>query len=426
MEKRVPRLRLLPRIILSALGLLLSLPASAQLVIGQYEDEAPLRTWNVFGIPTGPSLALGGTQYARPADVSGSLANPALLLTMPRFSATAACSYSSASLFKYSLVNTGVASSRGNLGVGIVGFDVGGVSFRWGGWAFAAAAGLLESYARPGVDIQVPDASYGLQFHQSGILRVFHLAVARRFSGRLTAGLGVNWVTGYLRRDTIEQYFESLGTVAWTDQITENYRGFFLNGGLACELSGRLTIALVGRTPMVKKAQAASSLTYHVPVELPDIVTNAEAVNEYRQPWVWGGGLAYRLRKAWTLVADVTYFEWSRYRVLYFDEPLERRFRDVLKAGAGVEYVLEGRLFNGEAGFPLRLGFSYDPQPMSTPHSSYYSITAGAGLRTKALSIDLSGSLGSEAGSGSSLMAGRVALSLTYFINASPSNARNP
>ena len=81
--------------------------ASAQLVVGQYEDEAPLGTWNSFGAPSAPSVGLGGTQFAWAWDVSASLANPALLLSLPQLAASLSGSYGTASMFRYALVNTG-------------------------------------------------------------------------------------------------------------------------------------------------------------------------------------------------------------------------------------------------------------------------------------------------------------------------------
>ena len=98
MEKRGPRFLLL--VFAPALALLTSLPASAQLVVGQYEDEAPLRTWNTFGIPSAPSVGLGGTQFARAFDSSVALVNPALLMSLPRYSVTLTGAWTWASMFK--------------------------------------------------------------------------------------------------------------------------------------------------------------------------------------------------------------------------------------------------------------------------------------------------------------------------------------
>ncbi len=133
----------------------------------------------------------------------------------------------------------------------------------------------------------------------------------------------------------------------------------------------RLTAALVVRSPYVKKGTGESLLRYEVPTAGTDIRIAAEAVNAYHQPWVLGAGLSYRLSEAWSLAADAAFFGWSRYSVTYYDEPLARPFRNVVKAGAGVEYLASARMYGRSARIPFRLGFFADPQPMTTVHSSY-------------------------------------------------------
>jgi hypothetical protein len=415
MEKPLPRF-LLP-VAVAAFCLNLFLPASAQLVLGQYEDEAPLRTWNSFGIPSAAAVGLGGLGFARAQESTTSLTNPALLASLSRYSATLSGAYSAASLFKYSLVNTGVIVTRGNLVAGTYGLDSGSLSFRLGSWAFAAASGLLESYGRPGIRAEDSSQTYSLEMSQSGYLRVFHAAAARRVVAGLSAGLGVNYVSGRVSRSVLEEYSYPTGLITIVDNKEEKYRGFFLNGGISWDLAGRLTAALVFRSPYVKRAEAQSALRYQAPAGGTDIEINAQARNEYRQPWIFGAGGCYRLSAAWTLNADLAFFGWSRYRARFFDEPLARPFRDVLKAGVGVEYLANARIFGHSGRVPLRLGVAYDPQPMDAPRSSYLSIGAGTGFRFPSLALDLSGSIGRETGSGYSLMAGQVVLTFTYVLN---------
>jgi hypothetical protein len=413
MEKGVRRFLLPPALLI--IGLLASLPAFAQLVLGQYEDEAPLRTWNIFGNPSAASLALGGVQFARAFDSSVSLTNPALLVSLPRYSATLTASYSTASMFKFSLVNTGVVSSQGNITTGFLGVDFGGLAFRWKAWAFAFASSVLEIYGRPEVSVIDVDSLDQLSLVQQGFLRNFHLGIARRIAGGLAAGLGVNIVAGHLNRTLVEKESPPTGTITRTDDKQESYRGFTLNGGITWDISGRLTAALVFRTPYDKKAKASSLLRYEAPAGGTDIEISAEATNEYRQPWVFGTGWSYRPAERWAVSADLAFFQWSRYGVTSFDEPRDRPFRDTLKAGAGVEYAAPGRLFGTRAVIPLRVGVCYDPQPMKEPRSAYLSFSAGLGFRLSFLAADLSGFFGSESGSGNGLHAGKVALTVTYI-----------
>ena len=386
--------------------------ASAQLVLGQYEDEAPLGTWNIFGSPPAPSVGLGGAQFARPWDASSSLANPALLTSLPRLSAFLSGSYAAASLFKYSLVNTGVVESVGNPAVGVVGPDGGGLAVRLGPWALAIVAAAPESYARP--SIAVGEAGYQLTFDQRGYLRVFHAGVARRLPAGWTLGLGLNYAAGRLERTTVERYGAAAGSITITDDKSERWHGFYVNAGVTWEGTPRLTAALVVRSPYVKKGPGASLLRYEAPAGGTDIRIAAEAVNAYHQPWVLGAGLSYRLSPAWSLAADAAWFGWSRYSVTYFDEPLARAFRNIVKAGAGVEYLAPAAMYGRSARIPFRLGFFVDPQPMTTLRSTYWALTLGTGLELKSLAIDIASFFGRESGSGRSLKAGKIVLSVRY------------
>src|SRR4030042_2849915 len=112
------------------LTILIALPVAspAQLVIGQYEDEAPLRTWNTFGLASASSLGRGETAFALADDCSASLSNPALLAGLPKFTLSLNGSYSRRTLSPYSIVNTGVLATEKNPATGLFAVDFGGLS----------------------------------------------------------------------------------------------------------------------------------------------------------------------------------------------------------------------------------------------------------------------------------------------------------
>lgn len=387
-------------------------PAAAQLILGQYADEAPVGTWNILGAPSAPASALGGTQFARAWDVSATLANPALLVKLPRTLGSFSASYGVSSMYRYAMINTGVVSSQSNLSVGVLGVDHAGFAFRAGGWSFALAAAAPESYARPGIVVQ--DGGYQLTFDQSGFLRVFQAGVARRLSSRVSVGLGLNYADGRLDRTTVEQTSDILRILTITDDKHETYRGVYVSGGVTWEASAKLTAAAVVRSAYVKKGPATSLLRYEVPVSGTDLRIEAEAENSYHEPWVVGLGLAFRPAPAWNVTAETAWFGWSRYRGTYFDEPLDRTFRDVVKGGLGVEYRAPTSVSGRPAAIPLRLGVSFDPQPMTDVHSTYLALTFGTGLELARFAIDLAASFGRENGSGRGLKSGRVVLSMRY------------
>jgi len=416
MEKRSAPTRSFPAGL--AIGLFLcfaaAAPAEAQLVLGQYEDEAPLGGWNVFGVIGARALGSGGIRVARAWDGSVSMTNPALLLSLPRVSAGLTASYSAASLFRFSLVNTGVLSSTSNLSVGVLALETGTFAHRFGEWAVAFTTGLIETYSRPRINWSYSSA-YALTMRQAGSLRAYNLAAARRLGRRFSLGLGLNVVDGRLDRTVTEEWPEDGITI--TDDRSERFRGAFVNAGLRADLSPRVAVSVAVRTPYLRTSAGRSLLRYEASDAGTDIRIEAEARNEYRQPWVAGAGLDWRWSKAWSLAADLTFFGWSRYSVIYFDEPLARDFRDVATVSIGVEHGMTGRIGGKDARFPIRLGVAYDPQPMDSVHSSYLYLTLGAGIRLGPFAADLSGSIGRESGSGNSLRAGRIVLSLTYALD---------
>jgi hypothetical protein len=387
--------------------------ASAQLVLGQYEDEAPLHTWNVFGIQTAASLGRGDTGFALADGAAAALTNPALLAGLPRLTISLNGTLCNASLYKFSLVNTGVLSTSENLAISPRALDFGGVSLQIGPWAVGLSAALTEIYDRPRVDYEYsPGANlaYSLDFSQTGFLRQVNLALARRLGARFRLGLGFNFVDGELDRVTEENYFNPDITIS--DRKNQAFSGFFLNGGITASISPRLDLAFVFRTPFVKKSESQSELRYVAPAGGTDIRIAADSSDSYNLPMILGLGAGYEISPNFQILADLSYFNWSKYKVEYFGESLTRDFKNTFKAGLGAEYSLVLRLFNSDARLPLRLGLGYDPQPMRDPSSAYTCFSAGAGLHWKILALDFGASFGRESGSDHSLATRRLAISV--------------
>jgi len=403
----------------SALGLfaacfLLLLPVEAlgQLVLGQYEDEAPARTWNTLGVGLAPSLGWGNIQIAASPDVSGSLVNPALLPGLPRLSATIGGSYASSTLFRYSVLNTGVLRTSGNVSDSGLAFDFAGAAFRAGRWAFAVSSALLETYHRPSLDARSDDGSYSLRMRQSGELRGINLSAARRLGRRFAAGIGVTIYSGKLERTILEDFVSD--GVAIDDRKNRDFSGFYLNAGLTCSLSDRVSASIAFRTPSSLRSESRSLLEYRAPAAGTDIRIESSTVDAIRRPWMLGAGIAWRLSESWRVAADACVFGWSSYSVEAFGETKVRDFRNVLRLAAGLEYESGFRLFGRSVRSPIRLGICLDPQPMRTPDSRYAGLAFGTGLAIGRIRIDVGASIGKESGSGNGLSARQAALSLTY------------
>ncbi len=390
-----------------------------QLIMGQYEDEAPLASWNAPGIALAPSLACGGAGIAAAWDASAVLVNPALSCALPRFTAAVSFSYLSASLMRYSVLNTGVFSTPGPLKDRSYGVDFGGLAVRLGNWAFAASADLAENYGRPLLEYRAEaqgDPVYFIRVEQTGWLRSFNLTVARKISRRLAAGLGFRLLRGKLER-TITETFAADGVLI-DDGRRQTFSGFCWNAGLTYAFSERVSGGLVFRAPFVKRASSRSLLEYRVPASGTDIAIAADEKDRYEQPWVAGAGVSWRPSENLRVVSDIRFFKWSAYRASYFGEPKVRDFRDVWTGAAGVEYLGSYRLFSRNVRSPLRVGVAVDPQPMKTAKSSYVYLTFGSGLVLGRLRIDVGAAVGRERGSGDGLSARRVAMTLSYDLGS--------
>lgn len=388
-----------------------------QLTLGQYHEEAPLRTWNTLGFTTASGLALGNTQLAFVLDSSAGMANPALIVRLPQFSLTLSSSFTAASLFKYSLVNTGVLTTSKNPTLGLYALDFFGAAINIKGWALAVNVALSEYYDRPKVEATYAPGGrlyYSLNFSQDGFLRTVNLSLAKKLHRRVSIGLGLNFITGEAQKNVQERWVTSEITI--TDDKSHDFTGFFVNGGLTVDLTDRFTAGIMFQTPYEKKAESKSLLRYASPQGNTDIRIQTAASNTYSQPWVAGLGFEYRWNETLRLAADVLFFNWSDYKIFYYKEDIVRDFKDVFRVGAGIEYLSQTRLFGQDIGIPLRAGFSYDPQPVRDPDTYYFYFSFGTGLRWKALYLDIGAYLGKEHGSGDDLNARRVALTLGFQI----------
>jgi long-subunit fatty acid transport protein len=189
--------------------------------------------------------------------------------------------------------------------------------------------------------------------------------------------------------------------------------GLSLNGGVFWDPSASMRVAVIFRTPS-KLTAATRTLDRYQAAGVTDISIRGEAEDVFHRPLILGAGLSWRIAERLRTGVDVSFFRWSDYRATWIGENQVRDFRDVLRIGAGAEYVSDLRLFGTRASAPLRIGIGYDPQPAKDPRSAYFVFTFGTGLAAGGFRIDLGTSVGFESGSGDKLNARRMALACGY------------
>ncbi len=392
-------------------------PALSQLVLGQYEDEAPLQTWNLFGITTASSLSRGGTSFTLSDGSAVSLSNPALLTKLPRFTFSLSGSYRATMLNKYGIVNTGAFYSPQNSAFGLYSGDFFGFSFTIKSWAFSLSVGLPEKYNRPDVSWDFEFGGqlyYSLTFNQTGALLNYNFSVAKKLTNGIAFGLGFNLIQGSYEKHVEEQWAQAGQTIS--DDKTFDFYGLLINAGIVFDISENLTVAAVFRSPYNKKANSESLYRFVDTTVSTDIQIDSSETSVFHQPLLIGLGLQSNILRNLTIAADASFLNWSNYKVNYFGEILRRDFKDVIRLNAGLEYRNKYPLFNTILEMPIRLGVIYDPQPMENPKSYYFCYTLGAGIRFRNVHLDLGYISGKEYGSGFDLGFHRIFLTFNYSV----------
>ena len=388
----------------------------AQLSPGQYLEEAPLGTWNIFGLCSAPSLGTGFSQVVLARSNTIVLTNPALLTSLLPSNLTLNFSFNQTQLFKYLMVNTGVLTTTGNLSYRCWQLNYFGLSQRWRGWVLALVYARNENYGRPAIDYR--DLSSDVLYHeitlrQSGEQRMYGLALSRGLNSKLRAGLSLIKIDGFIARNLEETW--PLEQIEMKDYRYQKLSGFYPVFGLNYRISDRLSLGLSLIPPYPKKAQGQSLLAYRSPEGNTDIEIRGEADDRIRMPLVIGLGGKYSLRPNLEIFLETVYFGWNKYSFTYFGETMLRSFRSVLRISSGLEYSSKFRLFGKTFDSPYYLGIMIDPQPMTDITSTYYYLTFGSGISSDAFSLTFATAIGLEKGSGHNLKNQKISITLSFY-----------
>ena len=393
--------------------LLITLSAAStygQTNLGQYEDEAPLGSWNLWGPYSSRSLGMGQVILALPYDSSAGLHNPAALPFVQDSHIVLNAVRNSASLYKYSLVNTGVLSTRepataANFMVGYV-----GGTYLQGRWAFSLNYGELENYLRPSLEY-LGGVSFRCRYQ--GSLDYLNLAVARRLSDMISLGVAISRVWGDRFWEVEYSFYTERIKSLSIEKMNQTFSGHFATVGLLIKVNDKLNLAVAWRSP--HKRRAKSTFYREFSNRLVFIPSRAESdADEYRIPSVIGLGAGYRVNSRLTMGMDVALFGWKKYEVIYFGEPTRRSFANRTKVNLGAEYLLPLQIGQQSITIPLRLGYYYDPQPPVSPETNYHNLTFGCGLKLWRLNFDLAFAYGLEKSSGHNLRRSMVNFSTIF------------
>ncbi len=388
----------------------------AQLIIGQYEEEAPLKSWNISGFI--PASSLGRAEIMTIIADTPAIAfnNPSLLTHLTPFSFYLNGSITRASLFRFGPVNTGVLKSNQNIWVKVTAFDGAGLAFKAKGWSFGVGVAITEYYDRPSVTAESVSAGktiYKINFYQRGFLRTYNLAMARKLGKILAFGLTLNNSKGNVERKTEESW--PLNRIFIDDEKRASLKDLYVRFGLTAEIKDSLKMGLVLEPAHKLKKRSHSSLRYSAETTGTLISIEDEADDFIQKPWQVSLAGSYSFDRSWLFCGEATFFNWSKYKLTWFSEEINRNFRNIIRLALAVENRNTLIIFRQTFFLTTRLGIQIDPQPMKIPHSTFYSLSSGLSLGWKWFRLDFGTSWGQEKGSGSSLQTFRSALTLNGF-----------
>lgn len=387
-----------------------------QTIIGQYEEEAPLRTWNIAGFVSASGLGRAEIMTIKADNPAVAFSNPSLLPDLPRFSFFLNGSLNQASLFRFSLVNTGVLRSSQNLWVKVIAFDGAGLALKLGPWHLSFGAAITEYYDRPRAVAESSSAgriTYRIDFQQEGFLRLHNFSIARKINKILAVGLGLNYSEGEIKKKTEEVWL--LNQITILDSKQGSLKDLYLRLGFTAQIANFLKFSFILEPAHKLSKRSQSWLQYKAETAQTFISIEDKADDFFQRPWQICLAGSYLFSNQWLLLAEFSFFNWSKYKLTWFSHEEKRLFRDILRMAVAMENSHNLRLFRQSLILIIRIGFQIDPQPMKIPHSTYYGLTSGFGLQWKWFRLDGGASWNQEKGSGSSLQAFRYALSFSGF-----------
>jgi hypothetical protein len=380
---------------------------------GQYTEEAPLGSWNVFGLETAPSLGSGLCQIAR-AGSGAVMVSPAIMSLNPGTYLSLNLSFNQTQLFKYWLVNTGVLTTTGNLPFRSWQLDYLALSQKMRKWTFGFGWALTENYGRPGLDYHYLEDGVlynQLKLWQKGHQTSYALSLARELNQKLSLGVSLIWYRGHIERNLEENW--PVDDIKMTDYRYQKIKGFYPVFGLSYTFSDWLSAAVSLTPAHRRRANGQSYFSYNSPEA--DIEIEGQASEVIKRPFVAGLGARLTLRPNLNGCLEAVYFAWKNYSFSYFGEAQSRDFRNVLRLGTGVEYRRKLRFLGRLWTTPYLFGLMIDPQPMTEVSSTYFYLTFGSGISSDLLALSFSTAIGLERGSGQHLKHQKISITLEFY-----------
>jgi long-subunit fatty acid transport protein len=239
-----------------------------------------------------------------------------------------------------------------------------------------------------------------IDYDQDGTLSAWGLAYSVQIMPRLSFGVTLNfWEDGIYSNEWDQEVVQSgSGTFAGNrftfDSRSDDefsFSGFNMNLGILWNVTGRLNIGAVLKTPFTADIRHKSSFSSSI--QFPDFPANDSSFSDRStlsedldMPMSFGVGLAYRFSDSFTASLDVYRTEWDDFELKDSTgnkiSPIsglpssESDVDPTYQVRMGAEYLF----IQPQYVIPLRGGVFYDPAPAERSPDHFYGFSVGSGI----------------------------------------------
>jgi long-chain fatty acid transport protein len=248
-----------------------------------------------------------------------------------------------------------------------------------------------------------------VDYDQNGSLSAIGMAYAVQISPRFSFGLTLNFWEDGIYQNEWKQTTRQQGSGTYVgfpftfeakSRDKYNFSGFNVNLGMLWQVTGKLTLGAVFKSPFTASLKHTSS--FESSIVFPDFPTagstseeSSEEHEDLDMPMSCGLGVAYRFSDKLTVSADIYRTEWQDFVLEDSDgndiSPISGLPEDEsdidpthqVRTGAEYLFIRENYVI------PIRGGVFYDPAPAEGSPDNYFGFSLGSGVAYKRFVFDI-------------------------------------
>ena len=351
-----------------------------------HREESPAISWNGVVLFDARMLAAGGISLMASPAFSATI-NPALIPAGNNIFMGASFESMRHQAFQYWAINQGVYGDidpQSGRNSRLSGFSV---IFPFKGLRLSAGWYIGSLLELPAFDYESQYWKYILR--STGTENNFFAAAAVKLGNSLDIGLKLDVVSGKRDFSIDEAWKEYPLQMLHEEQHRLSY--VVPSIGALLKISPNWTLGAAVIYPLRGKAKRTIDRVFESQYERIEILDQQSNDTLYRPARFYLGTTIDPFtnpnnpgKTRLTLAAEMVYTLWSDYQYEFYSEILPREMKNTLVLAVGMEFGLLGT----NSDYFARLGYRFDPQPITEPEISQQAITGGIGLRIGTVSLD--------------------------------------